>query len=567
MNLGDDMKKLDKLFIYALIGAVLLSLAILLMPTSINDFFDVDPALYDNGFNYYLWKFRAVDQSMTAKVSAWVLFFLHFGTVGYFMQKLKEDQPNKVDGVSKYNIYLLLTNVVFIILHYIHTVTVYDALAQDTPVWSSQGSVIVMLVLILIIENRRRGLFFGKKVPLPKESTRAVMKYHGIYISLATIFTFWYHPMENTVSHIIGFFYMYLLFIQMSFSRTKIHQNKYFNLSLEVTVLIHGTLVALTTQNAPFAMFLFGFATIFFVTQIYGIGLKKNVIHILQAIFVIIALLTYSGLFNDNEFFMINEVIRIPFIEYVLVFVFVYGIYAWIKIPNKWYKLVFKIIIITFVSLNTLLIVYTMSSYQPLPQMEDLIVLDGNITESSDSNSYTYTPDSYEINIIIIPGGKVNPDSYKYLAANIANEDYKVTIIYPHYNLAILQPNQAKKYLEDDKTNIIIGHSLGGAVGSMVAEDERVDSLILLGSYSVNEFDIPVFNITGSNEVLLENEKYYDSFDGLSNHKEIIIGGGGHAFFGFYGEQKGMPSADISNQDQQDIVIDLIINYIKDGFK
>ncbi len=566
------MKKLDKLFIYSLIGGVVLTLLIIFMPNSINNYYP-NPEIYDTGFNYYLWKFRAIDQSIVARVTAWVFFLAHFITVVVLMKKLKENQNEKTEGYSKYNVYLLLANVFFIVLHYVHTWLWYDALAQDTPVWSSQGSVIIMLVLILIIENRRRGLFFGKKVVLPKEATRKVMKHHGIYIALATVFTFWYHPMESTPWHLFGFFYMYLLFIQMSFSRTKIHQNKYFNVSLEVTVLFHGTAVALYSANAPWAMFLFGFATIFFVTQIYGLGLSKKVIHITQGLFVLIALFTYSGLFEGKSFLDINEIIRIPVIEYLLVFVFVFAIYGWIKLPfNKWVKRVIAGLLIAITTLYAVLVMYTISSYQPAPEMYDLIDAPGygyDLNYTEESGFYQYTPHDeryYRANIIIIPGGKVNPQSYRYLAQELAKMDYKVTVIKPLFNLAILNPYQAEKYIEDDVENYIIGHSLGGIVASMVASRNDIELLFLLGAYPIKDVsNINVHFIVGENEKLRENPDYEDSIKLVDVYNESVIPKGNHAYFGFYGEQKGDGEATISNRDQQDFLVDLIEFLIRES--
>lgn len=555
------MSKLDKLFLYSLIGAVVLTLIIVFMPTSIYDFY-ANPEIYDNGFNYYLWKFRAIDQDVVARVTGWVFFIAHFGSVGYLLNKSKTAE--RVDGYSKYNVYLLLVNAFFIVLHFVHTWVWYDALAQDTPVWSSQGSVIIMLVLILIIENRRRGLFFGKKVPLPKEATRAVMKYHGIYIALATIFTFWYHPMENTIFHIIGFFYMYLLFIQMSFSRTKIHQNKYFNVALEVTVLFHGASVAFFSGNAPWSMFLFGFAFIFFVTQIYGLGLNKKTIHIMQGIFVLIALLTYSGLFNDKTFIDLNEIIRIPTIEYLLVFVFVFVIYGWMKLPvHKIIKRVIAVILVSVTTVVTILIIYTSSSYQPDPSMYDYYDVPDYITVTESSNGTTFTHRSYEVNVILIPGGKVNPESYHFLALQISKLGYQVTVVDTPFNLAILRPNQASKFIESDKVNIVVGHSLGGVVASMVAKNnEEIDMLIVLGSYSLYDLDIPVKYIVGENENVIQNPGYIESLEYVSDLDVIELPGGNHAYFGFYGNQKGDNEADISNLDQQLLTIFTIETYI-----
>lgn len=557
------MTKLEKLFIYALLGGMVLTIIIFFMPTSITDFYP-NPEIYDVGFNYYLWKFRAIDQNMVAKLTAWLFFFAHFFSALCLLKKLKEDQPNKKDGYSKFNIYLLLVNAGFILLHYIHTWVWYDALAQDTPVWSSQGSVIIMLVLILIIENRRRGLFFGKKMSFPKESTRTVMKYHGIYISLATIFTFWYHPMENTPWHIVGFLYMYLLFIQMSFSRTTLHQNKYFNVVLEVMVLFHGTSVALYSGNAPWSMFLFGFATIFFVTQIYGIGLKKNWIHAFQAIFVLIALATYSGLFNDREFYEINELVRIPFIEYLLVFVFVYAIYFWIKIPlQKWLRRTITIVFFVVIGGYTLLTVYTFSSYYPEPEMTDYIQDFTNLSRSENSKSIVYEYEGYTTNIVFVPGGKVIPAAYEYLAYNIAKEGYKVTIVKTPFQLAILNPYQANRFYEEDKENVIIGHSLGGVVASMNASRKDYDALIILGSYPIADIgDTTTLLLVGSEEGLLDNPEYYSNTENIINKTEHFIPGGNHAYFGFYGEQKGDNVAQLTNKQQQDYTAAYIVEFL-----
>ena len=116
-------------------------------------------------------------------------------------------------GLHPVNLIALGANVFFILLHFVQTQIWYDGLAQDVSIFSSQGSVILMLVAILLMENKRRGLFWGKKVPLGKRVLSFVRKYHGYLFAWATVYTFWYHPMENTVGHLIGFFYMFLLLI------------------------------------------------------------------------------------------------------------------------------------------------------------------------------------------------------------------------------------------------------------------------------------------------------------------------------------------------------------------
>lgn len=561
------MSKLNKLLFISILVSLLLTLLIVFLPNSINDYY-ATPEIYDTGFNYYMWKFRPINASGIARVTSWLFFLSHFIVIGVLMKKLKTEKPTK-SGYNKVNIYLLLANLGFVLLHYIHTWVWYDALAQDTPVWSSQGSVIIMLVLILIMENRRRGLFFGKKIAFPKESTNWIMKNHGLYITLAVIFTFWYHPMEFTSGHLFGFFYMFLLFIQMSLARTKMHNNMYWKIVLEVTVLFHGTSVALSSANAPWAMFLFGFAAIFFITQIYGLNLKKRTILISQISALVITILIYSGLFTNYKIADINEVIRIPAIEYLLVFVFVYLIYLPIYLNKKFSipKIVNKIaagILIFVLSASALLVIFSSSPYQPLTELEYWYRLDGDVTETNTGSSIIFAPDDYSVNIVFVPGGKVVPESYNYIAAKLANEGYKVTIIKPLLNLAILQPNQANRYFEDDKVNVVMGHSLGGVVASMVAsKNAEVDYLIMMGAYNTNEIsNVKTLSIRAGYDIQLNMEKYEEQTAKITDFTEVLIQGGNHAYFGWYGEQKGDGTASISVLQQQNLVLAAIINFL-----
>ena len=278
------------------------------------------PHLPDTGASWYYWKLPAVN--IYARISAWTLFALHLGLVWFFMYKLKKD-PSRINGkISKYNRFLLATNFIFVLLHFVQTGLWYDGLAQDVTVWSSQFSVIGMLVLILLMENSRRGLFFGKKLKFVTNAAPSVYKFHGIYIAWALIYTFWFHPMENTPGHLFGFFYMFILLLQLSMAYTSVHTNKYWTFTLEIMVLFHGTAVALLQNNGIWPMFFFGFGAIFVVTQLYGLDLSKKTIFSWTTVYAIAVLLVYSGLlFNVRTIARIHEITWIPIIEYGLVLV------------------------------------------------------------------------------------------------------------------------------------------------------------------------------------------------------------------------------------------------------
>jgi hypothetical protein len=71
-----------------------------------------------------------------------------------------------------------------------------------------------------------------------------------------------------------------------------------------------------TQAPEMWSMFFFGFLTLFVVTQMYGLNLKRPVRWAIIAGYLALIVLVYSGRWVDT-----NEVLRIPVIEYGLVFV------------------------------------------------------------------------------------------------------------------------------------------------------------------------------------------------------------------------------------------------------
>ncbi|HAX40214.1 MAG TPA: hypothetical protein DCY10_04995 [Clostridiales bacterium] len=280
--------------------------------------------LTDSGAAWYYWKLPRPE--LLASISMWVLYLAHQITVWVLIAKLKND-PRPVAGrIGRYNLQLLVANAVFIALHLAQTALFYDALAQFVPVMSSQGSVIVMLVMMLILLNARRGLFFGKRVHLPPLGVSVTQKVHGFYISWAVVYTFWYHPMEGTLGHLLGFLYLFLLMGQMSLARTSWHTRIGWLTFLEAFVAIHGAIVAIEAANGMWPMFFFGFMMMFIVTQVFGILKNRVAIAGIIASYVALVLVTYSGalgqMFTGTPvgWTDIHQITWIPVILYGLVF-------------------------------------------------------------------------------------------------------------------------------------------------------------------------------------------------------------------------------------------------------
>ena len=95
--------------------------------------------------------------------------------------------------------------------------------------------------------------------------------------------------------------------------------------------------------------------------------------------------------------------------------------------------------------------------------------------------------------------------------------------------------------------------------------NSEVTDFILLGSYPIK--DISTANtlfITAEHDLGMEAEAFEDSMEYVNDQRIIEnIEGGNHAQFGWYGPQKGDGTAEIDTITQQDLVVDLIIEFLQ----
>jgi hypothetical protein len=260
-----EKKKIIILFIVSLTVSVVFSLGIRLADPLLDRF----PHLPDQGPAWYFWKLPA--PNILARLSAWVLFGLHQLFTWLFVRSVLKSREEKSARPLRLTLIGLVGNLVFIGLHFVQTHAFYDGLAQDVPIFTSQDSVIGMLMIILALMVSMRGLFFGKKIPQPPRAMDFIRRYHGYFIGWALVYTFWFHPMDGDWQLVFGFLYMFFLFIQVSFAATFIHYSVPWITLLEVFVAAHGTVVAILNGQSAWPMFLFGFLFLFVATQLFGL--------------------------------------------------------------------------------------------------------------------------------------------------------------------------------------------------------------------------------------------------------------------------------------------------------
>ena len=139
----------------------------------------------------------------------WICYLVHQCLIWGITYKAQKEHSRNTEYHSElrwYNVWSLIINCIGYLLHLLQTHITYDGTAQDVTEASSQASVIMLLVMVLVMEYKHRGLILGWPAHsstqrcwhFPTHPIELIRKYHGYAFSWATIYTLWYHPMEPT---------------------------------------------------------------------------------------------------------------------------------------------------------------------------------------------------------------------------------------------------------------------------------------------------------------------------------------------------------------------------------
>lgn len=176
-------------------------------------------------------------------------------------------------------------------------------------------------------------------------------------------------------------------------------------------------------------------------------------------------------------------------------------------------------------------------------------------------------------NLVFYPGGLVENQAYVILGDLLSKQGIRVFIPKMPFNLSILSNSEFEKVYEkykDDKKWYIGGHSLGGASASIYAAKNpgKVAGVIFLGAYpsdtsNLAKLDIPVLSMIGTFDVLVDKDKYVSTKTLLpADTQYVVIEGGNHSYYGYYGMQKDDMGGTITRWDQHNIVVQNILGII-----
>lgn len=204
---------------------------------------------------------------------------------------------------------------------------------------------------------------------------------------------------------------------------------------------------------------------------------------------------------------------------------------------------------------------------RPMPEVFERVP--GLEQVGADERWLTFVPDggAPTVGLILYPGGRVDFRAYAPTAQAIADRGYFVALVRMPLSLAIFDPDAAADVIAANlqiERWAVGGHSLGGAMAARFAatHPSAVQGLVLWAAYPAASDDLSqsglrVVSISASRDGLTTPEKI-DASRLLLPPETIwvVIEGGNHAQFGWYGEQSGDNPATISREEQQAQVIE-----------
>jgi pimeloyl-ACP methyl ester carboxylesterase len=219
----------------------------------------------------------------------------------------------------------------------------------------------------------------------------------------------------------------------------------------------------------------------------------------------------------------------------------------------------------------------------PMPEALAALQSDGQATVRQVGEWTVFDPTGFspDLGVIIYPGGRVDWRAYAPEAHAIAAQGYRVVIVPMPLNLAVFGSDRADRVmaaLPDTRRWVVGGHSLGGAMAAQYAADKAGQSTSSPAALGGVFFWASYPNKDASLAALpLQVVSVYATNDGLATASLVeasrpmlpptailvVIEGGNHAGFGWYGAQPGDHPATIDRSAQQDQVVAAMVNFLR----
>ena len=239
-----------------------------------------------------------------------------------------------------------------------------------------------------------------------------------------------------------------------------------------------------------------------------------------------------------------------------------------------------KLIRIIWITFGVLFSLWMINSFRAQGFDRTILESDQTITVEKTDQYIRFQPveNPQPTGFIFLPGGMVSPEAYAPMSRAISEHGFNVFILKLPFGSAPLDSQEADVMRQalkiiDANTSIsywtVGGHSRGAAIASRFASlhEESFDGLVLIGTshpkeeaLDLSDTDLSVTKLYATNDGLASLEEVGANAQYLPEDTTwILIEGGNHAQFGYYGSQLGDNAATISRERQQELTIDAII--------
>ncbi len=243
-----------------------------------------------------------------------------------------------------------------------------------------------------------------------------------------------------------------------------------------------------------------------------------------------------------------------------------------------------KIIRIVWITFGVLFTLWMANSFRAKGFDRSALESDQNITVEETDQFIRFHPNENQrsTGFIFFPGGLVATEAYAPMSRAISEQGFNVFIVKLPFGSAPLKSqetsiqNLALEIMDANNSLeywAVGGHSRGAAIASRFAllHGDAFNGLILIGTTHPKE---EAFDLSDST---LAVTKIYATNDGLAGMDEVeansqylpedtnwvLIDGGNHSQFGYYGSQLGDNPAAISREVQQKLTVEAVLSALK----
>lgn len=245
----------------------------------------------------------------------------------------------------------------------------------------------------------------------------------------------------------------------------------------------------------------------------------------------------------------------------------------------KWVRIIGVFVLVLGVGIGGFL-VYWEQSTNPVeqPALDALVTSDTAVVDTTEQGWMLFTPVGARPDAMFVfyPGGHVNPQAYAAHVRGIAEAaGIRALIIPMPLDLAVMDVNAMDDVIAaypGVQTWILGGHSLGGAMACnyLYNHPQAVDGLVLWAAYPADSNDlasyddVPMLSIHAENDGLATPDDVAQRVPLLpADTGYVLIEGGNHAGFGWYGDQNGDGVRRISGEEQMAQVVAATARFIE----